>query len=117
MPPCLSRRVRVHLLRIRQPAVHALSNHPQAKFQTSSYLALAAGSQRDIDEAPSVQVALVGAALGGLGLLLSLDLRPGRCQSVFRDRGWDYRVRGRGGECGLPYLGGLRLDLACARSC
>lgn len=48
-----------------------------------SYLALATRSKGDVDEATSVEDALVGAALGDLGLLLLLD------------------------------LGGLRLDLTC----
>jgi hypothetical protein len=50
----------------------------------ASHLPLAAGSEGNVDEAASVLLALVGAALGALGLLLLLD------------------------------LGGLRLDLACS---
>jgi hypothetical protein len=43
-----------------------------------SYLPLATNRDGDVDEAASVQVALVGAALGGLGLLLGLNLETGR---------------------------------------
>ena len=74
----LSRRVGVHLQKT-QPSV---SNHP-SDTKDIPHLPLAAGSERDVDEAASVLLALVGAALGALGLLLLLD------------------------------LGGLRLDLAC----
>ncbi len=59
-------------------AVHAL----QAKLRIPSYLPLAAGRQRDVDKAPGVQLALVGAALGGLGLLLGFDLHGGRFISI-----------------------------------
>lgn len=38
------------------------------------YLPLAAGRESDVNEAASVDIALVGAALGGLGLLLLLNL-------------------------------------------
>lgn len=39
-----------------------------------SYLALAAGAGDNVDETASVDFALVSTALGGLGLLLRLDL-------------------------------------------
>lgn len=56
-----------------------------SRLQSCAYLALAAGSGRDVNKTASVLLALVGAALGGLGRLLGLD------------------------------LGGLRLDLAGTR--
>lgn len=57
-----------------------IAGNPHRSF---SHLPLAARSEGDVDETASVLLALVGAALGALGLLLLLD------------------------------LGGLRLDLAC----
>ena len=40
----------------------------------SSYLALATGAGDNVDETASVDFALVSTALGGLGLLLGLNL-------------------------------------------
>jgi hypothetical protein len=102
--PRLSGRVRVHLLRIREPT------YPQPGGNPPPYLPFAAGSDGDVDEAPRVQLALVGTALGRLGLLLGLNLEWG-ADSVNRDASGELTGVYR---CGMPYLGGLRLDLACA---
>lgn len=77
--------------RLRRPSRHR-SRSPFAccagfgsRFASAAYLALATRGGRDVNETASVLLALVGAALGGLGRLLGLD------------------------------LGGLRLDLAGTR--
>jgi hypothetical protein len=51
-----------------------------------SYLALATRSKGDIDEATGVKDALVGAALGDLGLLLLLDLGGLRLDLTFNTK-------------------------------
>jgi hypothetical protein len=51
---------------------------PPSSILPAPYLPLATNGDGDVDEAASVQVALVGAALGGLGLLLGLNLETGR---------------------------------------
>jgi hypothetical protein len=75
----------------------------------SPYLPLAAGNG-DVDETPGVQLALVGAALGDLGLLLGLNLEAG-ARDVNRDDSPGSRIVDVDAK---SYLGGLRLDLACA---
>ena len=52
-----------------------------ASTRRESYLALSVG-ESNIDEAAGVELPLVGAALGGLLLLLGLDLYSALCVSL-----------------------------------
>lgn len=73
-----------------------------------AYLALSVG-KGNVDEAASVELALVGATLGRLLLLLGLDLLRFRFSSVCCP------LRRGNGCVGFSNLGSLRLDLAWTR--
>lgn len=76
----------------RSSAPNPVSNHndthpvPLRGTLFVAYLPLATGRDGDVDEAPRVQLALVGAALGGLGLLLGFDLGTVSTTNMLIDR-------------------------------
>ncbi len=123
MPPCLSRRVRVHLSHIRQPAVrpHPLTSPNQTLNFLLHTFRLPPGVSVMLTKRRVYSSRLWARPLGVLGFSWTSTCAGGGLL-VFRSRrmGLSCSRSGVGNRgCGIAvlYLGGLRLDLACARDC